>query len=291
LFLHAAIAAACTLSWLLAAGSVRAEPPRMGQQSGKHVALTDVHGAQRLLLLGQRIGGGTYSSVYQARDSAGPEEFAAKIFRPEKLWEGKHSFVREHQVLSRLAHRGIPRSLGVGTTVEEHPLPALVTELVGADDLGPIGERWAPRPVGQSVRIIRQLLDIVDHMEKSGDIRHGDICPVNIRVTGERTWLIDFGHADTVGRGSRGAAEFFIAAEPGPPEVNGDVYSAGAVLVKLVTGEHSRGAIVRVPALTRPGSDLSLREVLERALHPDPRGRYPRARSLDAALAPFAGED
>jgi hypothetical protein len=28
---------------------------------------------------------------------------------------------------------------------------------------------------GTSVRIIRQLLDVVEHMERTGDVRHGDI--------------------------------------------------------------------------------------------------------------------
>jgi serine/threonine-protein kinase len=154
--------------------------------------------------------------------------------------------------------------------------------------------------------VVRELLVHLGEAHRRGVVHH-DVNPSNViegSAVPENTWLIDFGSSETIGATH---LERFSTPAYAAPEIwtrepvtpSSDLYAAAGVLLYLLTGEpplprdiHERSdqalydRLMTPPSLT--GIDDGLRQVLEKALSPNARDRYPSAEAFRKALEPYA---
>jgi hypothetical protein len=176
---------------------------------------------------------------------------------------------------------------------------------------GPVARRWFRRAAGWALRVA----EAVEFMHQRG-VYHRDLKPSNILLDGhDHPKVTDFGLAVLVaagrtpsGPGWAGTAEYTApelvgedAAPPGPEDYRrADVYSLGAVLYALLTGRPPfrgetvqetlaavRGQVVTPPRRLNPRVPRALEAVCLRCLSKDPRGRFPSAGAVAAALREY----
>lgn len=261
------------------------------------------------------IGSGTHGLVFRAyRTHPYHETVAIKLF-PSLQGLAKRSirFREECQALADLDHRHIARILTAGLTDDETPY--LVMPLV---DGMAIDEYVARNSCDsrQVAELVRQLTNAVAFAHQSNVI-HCDLKPDNILVdeSGSVT-VTDFGLAIRIDRmdqltqspswtpGTVGycAPEILTSSGEASPAV--DIYSVGAVLYKLMTGEAPTRderwldaivtAIARDPEPVRSmNSDVlpGLAAICDRCLARDPQERYESAAQLESELEAFLGKN
>lgn len=246
-------------------------------------------GAYRLL---SPIGRGGLSTVYAAAraDETFDRQVAIKLVR--QGWpddEHVRRFEVERQILAGLEHPNIARLYDGGAT--EGGLPYLVMELVDGE---PIDAHCTRRGLSLDERLslFRQVCMAVQFAHQNLVV-HRDLKPSNILVTREgQPKLVDFGIAkllnpDLAGARAYPTANWMRVMTPefaSPEQIAGgtittasDVYSLGAVLYRLLTGqlprpdarlaatqgmpgEESQRAIVP-PSVAVGGSDLAAPDV------------------------------
>jgi len=161
---------------------------------------------------------------------------------------GAARFLREGEVLSRIAHPGVVRECGHGISGEH---AYLVTEFVSGGSLKPmLGRRWHPL---EALRLINGLARSLGAVH-AANLVHRDVKPENVLLRDEtlEPVLLDFGLARTFrGRrrveretGDRRAARVlgtpaYMAPEliqgtlSGPPC---DIYACGVMFYELLAG-------------------------------------------------------
>jgi serine/threonine protein kinase len=154
-------------------------------------------------------------------------------------------FENEFRAASKLNHPNIVRALDYGT---EDGRPFLVMEFVDGESLGQRLERDGRIPEAEAVRIIAEAAQGLDAAHKQGLI-HRDIKPDNIMVTHDgQVKVADLGLVKDVDaelnltRTGRGlGTPHFMAPEQfrnaKNADVRCDVYSLGATLYMMVTGD------------------------------------------------------
>lgn len=197
------------------------------------------------------IGQGGMSEVWKGRRADGLFERAVAIkllksraggtIRPEHL-------LREVEILARLQHPGIAGLLDGGVS---NDLPWLVMEYV---DGMPIDDYCNRHGLDTNARVvlIEKVVAAVVHAH-SRLVVHCDIKPSNILVTPDgQVKLVDFGIASLLSQVSRTGPDtavgvFCTPAYAAPEQLAGepastaqDVFSVGAVLYELLTGERIR---------------------------------------------------
>lgn len=200
----------------------------------------------------RRLGRGGMGVVYLARraDGAYQQRVAIKVIQTgladEKVVQ---RFQRERQVLANLEHPGIARLIEGGTA--ESGQPYLVMEYIDGESI----ERYCDRerlPVRARLRLFLAVCDAVQHAHQHLVV-HRDLKPQNILVTpAGATKLLDFGIAKVLDPEKTSAGpevtidvmRFLTPAYASPEQVTGrpittasDVYSLGAVLYQLLTGQ------------------------------------------------------
>jgi eukaryotic-like serine/threonine-protein kinase len=204
-------------------------------------------------ILGE-IGSGGMGAVYLAERNDGEfrRQVAIKVVkRGMDTAAILNRFRDERQILADLNHPNIARLLDGGTTMDGRPY--LVMEYV--DGL-PI-TRYAllqKLSIPERLRLFQQVCAAVDHAHRNLVI-HRDIKPGNILVAPNGVpRLLDFGIAKIVDPALPGAAETrsiglrLLTPEYASPEqirgekisITTDVYSLGATLYELLTGERPR---------------------------------------------------
>lgn len=200
------------------------------------------------------IGEGGMGQVWLAGRADGlyQRRVALKLLRPGLADPNLQlRFVRERQILARLAHPNIARLLDAGITGDGQPYLAL--EYVEGD---PITEWCRARNLSLDarLRLFLQTCDAVSHAH-ANLIVHRDLKPSNIMVTPhEEVRLLDFGIAKlldtadlaaehTGGTGTGTGLRAFTLHYAAPEQVRGepvttmtDVYALGVVLHELLTG-------------------------------------------------------
>ena len=175
------------------------------------------------------------------------------IFNQDFDWQDLKLFEREAETLKSIEHPAIPRYLDYF----EFDLPeyrgfALVQDYINAKSLDlalSTGRRWSEEDVRQ---IAKALLKILKYLHSQNPpIVHRDIKPSNILITNRSShhvgdiYLVDFGSVQNLGH--RDGSTMTIVGTYGymPPEQFGgkafpssDLYSLGATLIYLVTGNH-----------------------------------------------------
>jgi serine/threonine protein kinase len=232
-------------------------------------------------------------------------------FSNEKQEKLREQFKREAATLARLHHPALPQ-------VKDHFVEGdgqfLVMDFIPGDDLDKLlerhlGEKGEPFGFWLVMEWAERLLDALVYIHgQYPPVIHRDIKPQNVKLTprGE-LFLIDFGLAKdattptrpgvSIGYGTIAYAPIEQLKGAGT-DVRSDLYSLGATLYHLVTGELPANATVRdeavnkhlMPDLLRPAhhvnpqTPFALAAVIARAMALDRAQRYQNAHEMQMAL-------
>jgi len=256
------------------------------------------------------IGQGGMGVVYEATDQRLKSTVALKqtLITVEHL---RKAFEREAQLLANLRHPALPKVIDHFTDDQGQ---FLVMEFIPGDDLATLlARRGAPFPPEEAAYWADQLLDVLEFLHtQQPPIIHRDIKPQNLKLTARgEIILLDFGLA-------RGAVALHPELTSGtiapgytlqyaPPEqisgdatdARSDIYSLGATLYHLLTGEAPPTAQHRIDVLIRnkqandslrppheinPAVPSTLSAVLVRMLALTPQDRFQDVMAMRAAL-------
>ncbi len=256
------------------------------------------------------IGQGGMGAVYQATDQKFGNEVAIKeTFYSDQQLRG--AFSREAKLLNRLRHAALPVVMDY---FDINDRQFLVMQYIPGRDLERcLNERMeegaGPFPVPQVLSWADQLLDALEYLHsQSPPIIHRDIKPQNMKLTprGEIV-LLDFGLAkgdvsrhSVSSRGIRGYTPNYASLEQirgMSTDARSDVYSMGATLWHLLTGELPQDVLTRIaamllgqpdplPAITDLNPDVppSVAAVIDKAVSPNPDQRFANAAMMRQAL-------
>ena len=228
-------------------------------------------GPYRLVRL---LGNGGMGSVYLAERADGELEqrVAIKFLRTgADLPSFRDRFLRERQILASLNHPGIARLLDAGH-IGGHPY--LVMEYV---DGAPIDRYASELDARDVLTLFLRACEAVSYAHRNLII-HRDLKPSNILIdSAGQPKLLDFGIAKILDSPEETCTlERLLTPEYASPEqrrgeaqaTTTDVYSLGAVLFKLLTGESPK----TVPPKLRLPRDLEF--ILAKAMRKEPEERY-----------------
>ncbi|HUA63615.1 MAG TPA: protein kinase [Verrucomicrobiae bacterium] len=253
------------------------------------------------------LGHGGMGTVYLAERADGAFQMSAAVkVVPLALAspEIEDRFRRERQFLAMLDHPRIARLLDGG--VSKDGLPYLVMEFVDGQTIDVYCDQHH-LDTRDRVRLMRQVLEALMYVH-SRQVIHRDIKPSNILVDeAEQPRLLDFGTARLVAPGSADAATRHLALTPhyaSPEQARGetptaasDIYSAGVLLYRLLTGRlpyhfkeispASVAAVISGAEIDPPNLDPRLNAILLKAMAKDPAARYQSAAAMAADLSAY----
>ena len=266
----------------------------------------DVESRYELL---EKVGSGSFATVYRARDLELGREIAVKQIHQQYLEDAKllDRYWQEAQLLASLHH---PNIVTIFDIYRERGW--LILELMQSN----LAERMAGRQMDlRALRTtIAHSLRALKYLHARGVI-HGDIKPANLFAAQrgglyDVAKLLDFGlvkplaDADSVQLTQDGTitgSPLFMSPEQSvgdrDPDARGDIYSLGAVAYYMLTGRppfdygqpikvllaHAHEAPVP-PSEVNPDTPSDLSEVVLRCLAKAPEDRYQDASSLGVAL-------
>jgi serine/threonine protein kinase len=248
------------------------------------------------------LGEGAQASVWLGFDRRLEREVAVKLMHPEAAADPftVGQWLREARSVSRLTH---PNIVPVFEADLHGTQPYLVFEYVPGPTLAQHLKARGALPATEACSMMMGVLDALHTAHQAG-IVHRDLKPSNILVDAAgRARVMDFGiaarlddpgHLDQiVGTPGYMSPE---ATQGGLPTAAMDMFSAGLVLVEMLSGAklvHERDPFramhrianedLRLPAELSEADD-ALRALLRRALERDPARRWPSAQALRDAL-------
>ncbi|KAE9590337.1 putative protein-serine/threonine kinase CMGC-CDK-CRK7-CDK9 family [Lupinus albus] len=194
-----------------------------------------------------KIGQGTYSSVFQAREVESGRMFALKKVRFDNLQPESIRFMaREITILRRLDHPNIMKLEGIITSRQSNSI-YLVFEYMEHDLAGLVSRPDIMFTDSQIKCYMRQLLSGIEHCHVRG-IMHRDIKVSNILVNNDGILKIaDFGLANTISPNNKHPlTSRVVTLWYRPPEllmgstnygVSVDLWSVGCVFAELYLGK------------------------------------------------------
>ena len=275
------------------------------------------------------IGSGSIGHVYQARDHRLEfREVAIKVLKPGLRDDQVARFKREALLTGGLSSPHLVPVTDFSTTPDNRGY--IVMELLRGEPLNARMDREKRIPLGVAVRLTDQILAGLEAAHKAGVV-HRDLKPENIFIVQEpgvrdHIKIVDFGFARVFPKGSEaldvtGEAQIVIGTVSymAPEQLRGkpvdhraDLFSAGAILFKMLTGwlpyETSPtgtammlAARFRAVNLDQPPKRLSelvpelgdedmLDAVLRRALQVNAEARFGSAGEMRRALANALGK-
>ncbi|MBO0723731.1 MAG: serine/threonine protein kinase, partial [Blastocatellia bacterium] len=257
------------------------------------------------------LGQGGMGAVYQATD----RKFGNAVALKETFYNDiqlRKAFSQEARLLNRLRHAALPVVTDYFAIGDRQ---FLVMQYIPGMDLEQLLAERRERGQGvfltsQVLRWADQLLDALEYLHSQKPaIIHRDIKPQNLKLTprGE-VILLDFGLAKGITN---------QPAEGGSPSIRGytpnyasleqirgtgtdarsDIYSIGATLYHLLTGQMPQDAMTRIAAMLMGQSDPlpqicnlnkevppAIASVIEKAMSPHPDQRYQSAAMMRQAL-------
>jgi predicted Ser/Thr protein kinase len=253
------------------------------------------------------FGKGGMGAVYRAFDQTLGRSVAIKVTQREIAKDRSFvaQFLQEARALAAINHPNIVQIYSYG---EQDGQPYIVMELVDGDRLDRIQAKRKILDEEYVLAVARQVISGLDAANAAG-MTHGDIKPANILFDrAGNAKVADFGLARFAGQkpkpGEIWGTPFYVAPEVvrgNSPRAPADIYSLGATLYHLMTGEPPfNGETVTDTVLLRfkePApdprefkADISphTAALLLRMLEADPSRRHPNYQSLlydvDAAL-------
>jgi serine/threonine-protein kinase len=259
----------------------------------------------------EEVGHGVTAVVYKARDSTLGRIVALKTIAvpPAVLQAEGEAFERrfftEARVAARLSHPGLVAVHDVGRDQESGRL-YIAFEYVEGRSLDALS---ADRPFEwrEALRIVARVADALHHAHANGVV-HRDLKPANILITAKGDpKVLDFGVAkvETSRMRLTQTAQFFgspLYLSPEqvlgkPADARSDIFALGAILYRLLTGQHAFAAETIGSVMDRiaddnptpprrlvdglpPGVDA----VVARALAKSPDDRHPNAGEFAAEI-------
>jgi serine/threonine protein kinase len=243
-------------------------------------------------------GSGGMSTVWRAVRNKDQQEAALKVLETEATAATHNDllqrFIREHDLLARLDHRGIARIFDFGITDK---VTFIAMEFFDGGNLrtrlkSGVTETEAMVHLGQLAEALAECHD--------KGVVHRDVKPENLMLRADGSAaLVDFGIAkevgDTAGLTRTGeflgsvsymAPERFSALDSGPPT---DVYAMGVLLYEMLTGEkpftratapETLAAHLAAPVPALPQRFQKYQALLNASLEKDPAKRLPDGRAF-----------
>ena len=226
---------------------------------------------------GQLARGG-FSTVWRAFDLDTMQDVAIKV-TPIETPSQHRRLRREVELLEDISHPGIVPLLDSFTNRRLH---ATVTPLID----GPRLDQLTSGSPSQAVTIVIGVLEGLAALHEAGLV-HADVKPANVMLHRDgRPVLVDFGTVLTRQEPERADDVFGTPAYMAPerltghrPTISSDVYSAGVVLLELLGGRSTETLALGSTQMSPP-----LREVVRRAMAPNPADRFASAEEMAAAL-------
>lgn len=249
----------------------------------------------------QPIGGGSYGTVWLARNSVGT--FRAVKMVERGRFEDERPYAREYEGLQLFepvsrSHEGLVDILHLGRDEEEGYFYYIME---AADDVS-TGQQidpanYTPRtlehdlkergrlPVAECIEISAALADSLAFLHKN-KLVHRDLKPSNILFIQGTPKVADIGLVARAGAATFVGSEGFVAPE-GPGKPQADVYSLGKVIYEMAMGK-DRQAFPSPPTALAEWPErkeiIELNEIISKACDPDLRRRYQSAEELAADL-------
>ena len=311
-------------SLLDAAGASPVESPSAGVGISMAQSLRDYQ-------IVAKLGEGGMGTVYKAVHQRLKKTVALKVLPTNRIGDqpAVARFEREMEVLGQLNHPHIVQALDAGEHDGQH---YLVMEYVEGCDLSEIVKRCSPLSIADACLLISQAAEGLQYAHEHGFV-HRDIKPSNLMLaTGAKpnatvvVKILDLGLARALDQRPDAAAPKadltttgqvmgtldYMAPEQGGDahqvDIRADIYSLGATLYKLLTGdspyaEHAQKpplqrlmaiAQFEPPAIRTKRTDIpeKLAAIVHRMLAKQPVRRFALPADVVQALAPYcAGAD
>ena len=262
------------------------------------------------------LGSGGMAVVYGAVDVRHDRRVAIKVLRREiSATVGAERFLREIRIAAQLTH---PHILPFIDSGESDGLLYYVMPRVEGETLRSRLVRQGELPIGEAIRILRDLLDALTYAHARGVV-HRDIKPENVLLSDRHALVADFGVAKALG--ISWAAETVVGTAAGtmvgtpaymaPEQVSGlptvdhraDIYAVGLVAYEMLTGrlpfrgdtpqQMMAAHVVQQPepvSQYRPAVPPRLASAIARCLEKRPADRWQTAAELLAQMDVAAAE-
>jgi len=254
--------------------------------------------------IAKQIGKGGFGAVYRAWDLNLNKSCALKE-NLETSPEAQKQFFREAEILANLKHPNLPRVTDHFTIPNQGQY--LVMDYIEGENLDTlIKQSGGQLQEEQAIQIIQQVSSAVSYMhEQKPPIIHRDIKPGNIIITPNgQALLVDFGIVkifNTQLSTTLGARAYSPGYSPpeqygqGGTDTRSDVYSLGATMYTLLTGQLPPDSIQRTtgktlikPRTTNPTISTEVENTVLRAMELSASNRFMNATEFSLAIE--AGE-
>jgi non-specific serine/threonine protein kinase len=268
----------------------------------------------------EKIGEGSFGEVFRAYDPALQREVALKLTVGPAEDRTSVRHLEEARRLARVRHANVLAVHGVGV---HDGRGGMWTDLLRGETLEARIARAEPASAEEVVEVGEALARALQAVHSAG-LTHGDVKAANVWLESDgRVILMDFGAGAALPSsppakepGARKRAPTATAETPpdrvagtplvmapellqgGAPGVASDLYALGVLLFRFASGRYPilAGSMRELEARHRAGTRTALKEIrpdlpeelgllFERALAPDPRGRYRDAAEMGHALS------
>ncbi len=240
-----------------------------------------------------KIGQGGMSIVYLAMNEKANKQWAVKEVRKDGIRDFevvKQGLMVETEMLKRLSHPSLPSIVDV---IEEEDTFLIVMDYIQGNPLSRKLEESGPQPQERVIAWAKQLCDVLGYLHtRKPAIIYRDMKPANVMLKPDGdVMLIDFGTArefkeknvaDTTCLGTVGYAAPEQFGGMGQTDARTDIYSLGATLYHLVTGQNPCKPPYEIKPIRgiNPSLSQGLEQILLKCTSRNPKERYQSAAEL-----------